>query len=144
MTTPFEYIASVDFDARAEKFLLVVPAGLQSKQELLTALAIAGKFPEYFGGNWDALLDCLRDFGWVLERQIVIVHSDVPLHANPVDCRIYLETLREAANDWTHTVGRSKVTTDASASPDHELRVLFPCSERRTVIDMLTSQVTGK
>ena len=139
MTTPFEFTASSGRDAPGEEFLLEVPAGIQSKGELLEALARAGQFPEYFGGNWDALLDCLRDFGWVREKQIVIVHSDVPLYANPVDCRIYLETLREAANDWTRTAGRSEVATDATAFPDHVLRVLFPDSERSTVSDMLTS-----
>lgn len=139
MTTPFEFIASSGHDAPREKFLLEVPAGIQSKGELLKALARAGQFPEYFGGNWDALLDCLRDFGWVREKQIVIMHYDVPLHANPVDCRIYLEILREAANDWARTAGRSEVATEAPAFSDHELRVLFPDSERSTVSDMLTS-----
>lgn len=138
MTTPFEFIASSGHDAPGEEFLLEVPAGIQSKGALLDALARAGQFPEYFGGNWDALLDCLRDFGWVREKQIVIVHSDVPLHANPVDCRIYLEILREAVNDWTRTAGRSEVATDATVFPDHVLRVLFPDSERNTVSDMLT------
>lgn len=139
MTTPFEFIASSGLDAPGEKFLIKVPAGIQSKAELLEELARAGKFPEYFGGNWDALLDCLRDFGWIREKQIVIMHSDVPLHANRVDCRIYLEILREAANDWTRTAGRSEVATDSLAFPDHELRVLFSDSERSTVSDMLTS-----
>jgi hypothetical protein len=138
MHTPFEFAASVGHDASAEKFFLKVPAGIQSKGELLAELARAGKFPEYFGGNWDALLDCLRDFGWVREKQIVILHSDVPLHANPVDCRTYLETLREAADDWACAAGQPEATTDASPFPPHELRVIFPVSGRRTVTGMLT------
>ena len=139
ITAPFEFVASVDRDSPTEKFFLEVPAGIRSKEELLAGLVRAGKFPQYFGGNWDALLDCLRDLGWIREIQIVIVHSDVPLRANPVDCRIYLEILSEVANDWTRSAGRSEVKTDISAFPEHELRVLFPYSERRTVIDMLTA-----
>lgn len=138
MTTPFEFIAPIDSDVRAGRFVLEVPAGIRSKEELLAALARVGKFPEYFGGNWDALLDSLRDFGWVREKQIVIVHSDVPLYGNPVDCRIYLETLREAANDWARDAGHLEVAPDASAFPEHELRVLFPYSAQRTVTDILT------
>lgn len=30
------------------------------KAELMEALAVAFRFPAYFGRNWDALLDCLR------------------------------------------------------------------------------------
>lgn len=138
MTNPFEFIDSLG-DVPTEKFLLEVPAGIQSKGELLEAVAKAGKFPEYFGGNWDALQDCLRDFEWIREKQVVIMHSDVPLNANPADCRIYLEILREAVNDWARTAGQSKLATDALAFPDHELRVLFPDSARIMVSKMLTA-----
>ena len=58
---------------------------------------------------------------------------------NSVDCRIYLETLCEAANDWNRIVERSEFASDAFAFPNHELRVLFPACERRIVTDMLTS-----
>ena len=139
MLTPFKFYDSIGGDASPEKFFLEVPGGIQSKGGLLDLLAKAGKFPEYFGGNWDSLLDCLRDFGWIHEKQIVIMHSDVPLNANPVDCRIYLETLREAVDDWTRSAGQSEVTTEASVFPNHELLVLFPEAERGTVTKMLTS-----
>lgn len=33
----------------------------RTKTELLAAIAEAGDFPEWFGGNWDALVDQLRD-----------------------------------------------------------------------------------
>ncbi|MFM9844765.1 MAG: barstar family protein [Dongiaceae bacterium] len=32
-----------------------------SKGELMRALAAALKFPDYFGHNWDAVAECLRD-----------------------------------------------------------------------------------
>lgn len=140
MIVPFDFIGKPNPDAPGEEFLLDVPAGIRSKKDLLAILSKTGKFPEYFGGNWDALLDCLRDFEWVEERKIVIMHNDVPLLANLVDCRIYLETLCEAVNDWTRTAGRSEVAAGSPVYPDHELRVLFPDSARRTVTDILTSK----
>ena len=42
-------------------FTAVIDGGLvPDKAALLGALAAAFRFPAYFGGNWDALLDCLR------------------------------------------------------------------------------------
>lgn len=34
---------------------------IEDKQRLLAALAEGFEFPDYFGGNWDALEECLRE-----------------------------------------------------------------------------------
>lgn len=39
-------------------------AQARDKDDLLAALAIALKLPEWFGHNWDALVDCLCDLSW--------------------------------------------------------------------------------
>lgn len=36
-------------------------ASIESKADFLTAVAEALDFPDYFGHNWDALDECLRD-----------------------------------------------------------------------------------
>ncbi len=36
-----------------------------NKETLLHALYQAGRFPAYFGFNWDALADTLSDLGWL-------------------------------------------------------------------------------
>ncbi len=38
-------------------------AGIGDEGELFSAFASVLSFPDWFGGNWDALLDCLRDVG---------------------------------------------------------------------------------
>jgi hypothetical protein len=38
--------------------------GVKGKQNLLSALAVAAKFPPEFGMNWDALADELCDLSW--------------------------------------------------------------------------------
>jgi RNAse (barnase) inhibitor barstar len=38
--------------------------GCATKQEFLARTAAALEFPAWFGGNWDALFDCLTDLSW--------------------------------------------------------------------------------
>ena len=39
-------------------------SGCVEKQDMLKRIATALAFPEWFGGNWDALFDCLADLSW--------------------------------------------------------------------------------
>lgn len=39
-------------------------SGVADKGALLDRLAEAGRFPEWFGRNWDALEELLRDLSW--------------------------------------------------------------------------------
>jgi barstar (barnase inhibitor) len=42
---------------------IVLPRGA-GKAQILEQLARALEFPSWFGGNWDALEDCLTDLSW--------------------------------------------------------------------------------
>ncbi|MDA0207486.1 MAG: barstar family protein [Acidobacteria bacterium] len=44
-----------------------------SKSALLAELAEAMRFPEWFGNNWDALLDCLRDVSTLVGSDAVLL-----------------------------------------------------------------------
>lgn len=133
---PFEF-REVRSDEGPTSSVLRVPANVQSKDELLAALAVAGRFPGYFGGNWDSLLDCLRDFHWIEEKRIVVVHADLPLRANPQECRIYLEVLRDAVDDWARSP--SSATRPATTFPEHDFCVVFPASLQSTISAILAS-----
>ena len=43
------------------------------KQGVLAAVASGLRFPEYFGGNWDALDECLSDLSWIPAPGVVLV-----------------------------------------------------------------------
>jgi len=71
---------------------IVVPSGIEDKLVLFDFYSNAFHFPDWFGRNWDALLDCLRDLRDD-SKQICIQHSDVPFLSNPRDLEKYLNVL---------------------------------------------------
>jgi len=51
-------------------------ASVTSEDELLRELARVFRFPDYFGENWDALDECLRDLEWLPARGYLLrVHN---------------------------------------------------------------------
>ena len=85
-----------------------VPRGVRSKEKLLRILADKLRLPGYFGGNWDALEDALRDLTWLpAGRGVVIVHEDLPFGAGGENRGIYLAILQSVAEHWTASNKRS-------------------------------------
>lgn len=84
-----------------------------SKEELLKELQTHLLFPDYFGYNWDALLDMLCDFNWIAQREVVIVHDQLP-KLDPYELRTYIEIIMEAQEAWE------------KASKNHLLTIIFP------------------
>ena len=48
----------------ALRVLRISLSGATDKQALMQRIAAALQFPDWFGGNWDALEDCLADLSW--------------------------------------------------------------------------------
>lgn len=91
-----------------------IPATVTTKEELLQALAKGLNLPTYFGWNWDALEECLRDLSWIpFPRHILLFHEAVPFAEDSSDRSIYLDILKQAAKD-------------CRAGQHHELTVVFP------------------
>jgi RNAse (barnase) inhibitor barstar len=96
-------------DFRDESALVVrVPRGVRSKEKLLMILADKLRLPGYFGGNWDALEDALRDLTWLpAGRGVSIVHEDLPFGAGGENRGHYLGILQSAAEHWATNGQRS-------------------------------------
>jgi len=76
--------------------------GAQDKKEMLNLIGKAMAFPEWFGHNWDALLDCLADMGWrPADGYLVLLEHCDGIHghaeADFVHC---LQVFDAAAAEW--------------------------------------------
>jgi RNAse (barnase) inhibitor barstar len=90
----------------------------------MAALFVALKFPDYFGGNWDALWECICDLAWLPEGDVVLFHNDLPLSADRALLLTYLQILKDAVEKWKSD-GRRR------------LIVVFPSDTENVVQDML-------
>lgn len=94
-----------------------VPPALTDSTTLLKTLYEVLQLPGYFGFNWNALADCLRDFHWLRQQKIIIRHADVP-PLPPAELSNYLDVLAEAAASW-------------KPGESHSLQVIFPAGARK-------------
>jgi hypothetical protein len=72
------------------------------KQPLLKNIAAALEFPDWFGGNWDALEDCLSDLSWHKAGGHVLLFERVKPGD---DLGVLIDVLRSSAEFWA---GRGK------------------------------------
>ncbi|MFJ7219411.1 barstar family protein [Amycolatopsis sp. NPDC098790] len=73
------------------------------------------KFPTWFGWNWNALSDCLRDLSWLpADRYLVIVENVSHLLAEDASYRKdFFQILDRAAKHWENPLnkpGGSKIS----------------------------------
>jgi len=77
-------------------------ASASGKNALLASFASALAFPQWFGGNWDALEDCLTDLAWRAgERRVLLIAGFEELCARrPDDFGVLLDVLATVAQYW--------------------------------------------
>jgi hypothetical protein len=98
-----------------------IPPCVRSKQKLLAILADKLRFPHYFGWNWDALEECLRDLSWLPKGQpVTLVHAALPFGPGGENRRIYLGVLRDVVAHW-------------QAQKDRPVRAVFPADAQTAV-----------
>jgi hypothetical protein len=74
----------------------------RNKTQLLASCARDLQFPDWFGGNWDALADCLQDLSWRPAPGHVVLWRGASGFASaaPGDFATALEIFRDAAIYW--------------------------------------------
>lgn len=84
------------------KLVRINLAGVHDKQHMLDAVAAAFQFPDWFGGNWDALEDCLTDLSWDKARGYVLLlenAADLAARA-PHEFATAIEIFESIAEYW--------------------------------------------
>ncbi len=117
-------VSGLTFVSHPDKFIARVPVGLADRQALFRALAKELKFPAYFGRNWDALDELLRDFSWIPSKRIVLVHDELPVQMGEDNLKVYLAILVNSVKDW-------------KPGEEHELVVVFPAAYREQIQQIL-------
>lgn len=76
--------------------------GVRDKAGLLQSVGDALAFPDWYGHNWDALLDCLADLSWQpADGYVVILEHCDGIHGDAeVDFVAALQVFEAAANEW--------------------------------------------
>jgi hypothetical protein len=91
---------------RGWRFARLAGRQITSKAAFLAACAAALDFPAYFGRNWDALADSVRDLSWAeTERGYLVLYEDAGVFAAaaPADFMVALDILRSAVASWQET-----------------------------------------
>jgi hypothetical protein len=119
----FESVFNYDADAASqEAFVAHIPSGLRNRNALFKALSEELGFPDYFGNNWDALSECLRDLSWIHSHRVAIIHATLPALNKP-DLLTYLKVLADCVQDW-------------KPGEEHQLVVVFPQHCRDAIHDL--------
>ncbi|QQQ01248.1 barstar family protein [Lysobacter enzymogenes] len=80
-------------------------AGCRDKDDALARIAAGLRFPEWFGGNWDALDDSVNDLSWwpAPGYLLLIERAGAWQAAHADDAATLVEILGDAAQDWAKT-----------------------------------------
>ncbi len=100
---------------------------MRTERELLDILDAQLGFPDYFGVNWDAFDEVIRNLEWLEPYQVVIVHEDIPLVEDRAEAKIYLSILFSAIEHW-------------DMQDNHELIVCFPAECKEQVEQIRTGR----
>jgi hypothetical protein len=113
----------------APVLLAEVRAGIRTPEGLFDELAQCLHFPDYFGENWNALEECIRDLSWLPPGTVVLRHRDLPLEEDIEGQKIYLAILRDTVEKrWT-----------VQGQQLRDLVVLFPVEARERIGWLLRS-----
>jgi hypothetical protein len=93
------------------------------KSRLFQVLSKALRLPWYFGRNWDALEDLLRNLEWFPPGRVVLVHEALP-ELPPDQLEIYVDVLANCVDFW-------------KAHEGHELVVVFSEADHARVNQLL-------
>lgn len=98
---------------------IVVPisAHIRTKRALFGVMRRFLQLPDYFGGNWDALHDCLRDCSWLpTGTEVVLRHTSLPFRDGSPHRATYLELIQSVLQSASD--GPQQITVEWPSAKD--------------------------
>ena len=122
---PFLWLDDPATFTDAGGLIVRLPNKIRAKQKVLGALADGLRFPRYFGMNWDALEESLRDLAWLKVPRITLVHAELPFGQGE-NKTIYLQILANVVAHWQGNEGL-------------QFAVVFPTSCQEEIATLLAA-----
>ena len=111
-----------------EVCVAILPFGISDYDQLMKSLYETLELPGYFGFNWNALEECLRDFHWLHQKQVILVHKEIP-ELPKIELMTYLDVLAYSVHHW-------------KPGEAHSLEVIFPSEAQTEVLRLLRQTET--
>ncbi len=108
-------------------FVVDIQQQISNQNELYDMYKRTVTFPDYFGDNWDAFFDVLKDLSWVPQENIIIRHFFLPVLPEN-ELRVYLEILADSVEFWTK-FDRHKMVVYFSIEVEEKIKELMSKSK---------------
>lgn len=115
----------------------LMPRGIETKSSLMEAISDALDFPDYFGRNWDALDECIRDLSWLPAGAVTLEHVDLPLAQDPPSLGIYLDILNRAVLSSRETQNPLIVAFPRGSREPGAVGLVRDRRESRTLVNLV-------
>ena len=91
-----------DLAARGIAVATIDGARIRDKETFLEEFARELKFPDYFGNNWDAFEECMKDLAWLQAEGVLLIYRDSGSFRNscPDEWTIASGILLDAVEYW--------------------------------------------
>lgn len=111
--------AVVAADARLRGATVAVVTTIDERRALLAAIGRELRFPAYYGGNLDALEECLGDLSWLPAGEVVLIWdgAEVLRQNDPRGHRVLLEVLTAVTESTADGARPLRVVLTGSSVP---------------------------